>query len=342
MQDPLKLASEGHKKNTGGMNIPAMKSALMEVYPDNASKIRKMNRAELERLAADHFIHANAVLMNTTAPILTTPDELLMEYLLYLDPESLQNACISNRRFAEICRDDFFWKRKIEVDFGSARSEFKKTWKDIWIEKTLYPPTPTYTIIMEVDIVLTDDPYNKNFELTENEINTLNARIQTYNQLQQRTIGIKTTTRILDTENKKIIVTFETETAIISKRELLWEGLYIHDTNIISKIYYLPELSFNAPNVKFNLDLPNASFPTIISGKSGRLNIYRRQKIINLMRQYFGAGSSADIIPRLTYANIMIGLDRDISFYEKGQIIRKIANDAKADPNSPLHGYSFP
>ncbi len=64
--------------------------------------------------------------------ITLAPEEVLLRYLLPLDPESLQKACRSFRAFSEVCRNEFFWKRKVEHDFGSIPKH--DTWKKTWIK----------------------------------------------------------------------------------------------------------------------------------------------------------------------------------------------------------------
>jgi len=61
------------------------------------------------------------------------PDELIFEYMLKLDPRSLQNACRINKRYAEICNDQHFWKKKIDIDYKdyyipSCEGDYKKCW----------------------------------------------------------------------------------------------------------------------------------------------------------------------------------------------------------------------
>ncbi len=46
------------------------------------------------------------------SPLISAPNEVLEQYLLSLDPKSLQNACRSHRTFTDICRDDYFWKNE--------------------------------------------------------------------------------------------------------------------------------------------------------------------------------------------------------------------------------------
>lgn len=41
--------------------------------------------------------------------ITDVPDEIIMQYLLRLDPQSLQSACRLNRQYAAVCEDEVFW-----------------------------------------------------------------------------------------------------------------------------------------------------------------------------------------------------------------------------------------
>lgn len=61
------------------------------------------------------------------------PYELAYKYMLYLDWKSLQNMCRLNKTYTEICRDNYFWNSKIEVDFPEIignydRSDAKQWW----------------------------------------------------------------------------------------------------------------------------------------------------------------------------------------------------------------------
>jgi len=71
-------------------------------------------------------------------PILLSPIDVLERYLLELDPESLQSACRSCREFADICRDDDFWKLKLKKDFGENIKK-EDTWKKTWISHVTLP-----------------------------------------------------------------------------------------------------------------------------------------------------------------------------------------------------------
>lgn len=62
------------------------------------------------------------------------PYEIVLESLLRLDPVSLQYMCRVNRYYADICRDDIFWKRKVRIDYPDEKLEApllgsqKQTW----------------------------------------------------------------------------------------------------------------------------------------------------------------------------------------------------------------------
>jgi len=71
---------------------------------------------------------------DTQSSLLSAPNEILMQYLLPLDGESLQNACRSFKLFNDICKDDYFWHMKVEHDFGII--DKKDTWKNTWIRTT--------------------------------------------------------------------------------------------------------------------------------------------------------------------------------------------------------------
>lgn len=43
--------------------------------------------------------------------------EIAMEFLIYLDARSLQNAFRINRLYASISYNDMFWRRKIKIDY---------------------------------------------------------------------------------------------------------------------------------------------------------------------------------------------------------------------------------
>ena len=69
--------------------------------------------------------------------IIKTPNEIFEKFLLPLDPESLQKACRTHSKFADICNNEFFWKRKMKFDYPSilesniVGGSYKETWKNI-------------------------------------------------------------------------------------------------------------------------------------------------------------------------------------------------------------------
>lgn len=72
---------------------------------------------------------------NKMSILTEVPDEIIREYLLHLDAQSLQSACRLNRQYANICRDDVFWKWKIQVDYPDLELEEPSfdSWKETWI-----------------------------------------------------------------------------------------------------------------------------------------------------------------------------------------------------------------
>ena len=56
---------------------------------------------------------------------LTGIDEIDMLVLLELDYRSLLNACQTNRQLNRICSADYFWRRKVEGDFGTEALQHK-------------------------------------------------------------------------------------------------------------------------------------------------------------------------------------------------------------------------
>jgi len=67
--------------------------------------------------------------------ILQLPEDLHENYLLELDPRSLQNACRSCRTYADVCKESniYFWKTKFIKDLP-GRTKFEDlSWKKSWI-----------------------------------------------------------------------------------------------------------------------------------------------------------------------------------------------------------------
>lgn len=58
------------------------------------------------------------------------PPELQFEIALGLDDRSLQKLCRTNRYFAVLCRDEYFWQKKIKRDYPDSYKDLRKTWKD--------------------------------------------------------------------------------------------------------------------------------------------------------------------------------------------------------------------
>lgn len=64
------------------------------------------------------------------------PPELVMEFMLRVERYSLQNVCRTNRLTAAICNDEYFWRRRLEIDYGTRERVHSKTYKETWI---IYP-----------------------------------------------------------------------------------------------------------------------------------------------------------------------------------------------------------
>lgn len=89
---------------------------------------------------------------DTQSSLLSAPNEILMQYLLPLDAESLQNACRSFKLFSDICKDDYFWYMKVERDFGMI--DKKDTWKNTWIKAS---KEKTYEFVYNYSIYRYDE-----------------------------------------------------------------------------------------------------------------------------------------------------------------------------------------
>jgi len=68
--------------------------------------------------------------------LLLAPPEVLMLYLVTLDPKSLQAACRSSKEFSNVCKDDYFWYQKVTHDYGEVVK--RDTWKKTWINMRKY------------------------------------------------------------------------------------------------------------------------------------------------------------------------------------------------------------
>jgi len=51
----------------------------------------------------------------------TLPMEMQQEYMLYLPITDIANYCSINPHVANICRDDYFWYKKVNHDFNVAK-----------------------------------------------------------------------------------------------------------------------------------------------------------------------------------------------------------------------------
>lgn len=78
--------------------------------------IKVGNRWQVQNYPMKHFV----MFVAAPPPSLTTHlPEITSQILLNLDYDELMNACRINKDFNKVCHDDYFWKLKIEHDFGT-------------------------------------------------------------------------------------------------------------------------------------------------------------------------------------------------------------------------------
>lgn len=49
--------------------------------------------------------------------------EIISQILLALDYKDLMNTCQTNKDFNEVCQDNYFWKLKVEQDYGTVTED---------------------------------------------------------------------------------------------------------------------------------------------------------------------------------------------------------------------------
>jgi hypothetical protein len=76
-------------------------------------------------------------------PPLPTYPEITSQILLTLNYKDLINACRTNRDFNKVCQDDYFWRLKVEHDYGML---------------TQYKPPNITHYQQYIDLMTTDDP----------------------------------------------------------------------------------------------------------------------------------------------------------------------------------------
>ncbi len=61
------------------------------------------------------------------------PNEILMKIMLEASPKDLQALCRTSKAHAQICRNDYFWKRRFQQDFPNLYNpDFKGSFKILW------------------------------------------------------------------------------------------------------------------------------------------------------------------------------------------------------------------
>ena len=64
--------------------------------------------------------------------ILDLPVEIIFEMLYLLDREELMHICSTHTLLASICRDEFFWMKKVEKDSGIVTKSDDVSWKEVY------------------------------------------------------------------------------------------------------------------------------------------------------------------------------------------------------------------
>lgn len=347
--DPLIKASQGYSQSGGGYNIPELKKELIAIYPSRKDEINEMRREELEVLAYNYLNNKSFVPIEQTKSILDSPYEIIMEYLLPLDLKSLQEACRTSKKFAEICRDETFWSRKYRYDYGKTTLEPDKTWKEMWIDRA-YPVLKEHFIIMKVPIVLTNDRENFNFNFSPQEIELITQDLNDYPCCGAL---VYITKKEVDAKNRCALFTFKTITDQIDKNQLIATAFSIftkkEHEKYLRRVMRILKYSYDIPNITFNVKLPVKSFVVYVTKefndegdfeKSPNFNRKRASEIANLIKKHLGQDIKIDIEINFDEGENMIyfyiGLKKYMDervFYQKIKLINDIE---RTDPDSVL------
>jgi hypothetical protein len=74
--------------------------------------------------------------MDENGDISDLPNEILFQISYDLDPKSLLNLCQTSKKYSNICKNETFWKRKIQIDFGEI-SNYKISYFELYKRLTL-------------------------------------------------------------------------------------------------------------------------------------------------------------------------------------------------------------
>lgn len=75
------------------------------------------------RWVIQNYPHEHNIKFRVGPSLMTDFPEIMMQILLPLDYESLINACQTNKDLDAICQDQYFWKLKVEHDYGSVTKD---------------------------------------------------------------------------------------------------------------------------------------------------------------------------------------------------------------------------
>jgi hypothetical protein len=126
------------------------------------------------------------------------PEELVMEFMLSSDRYSLQDICRTNKLTAEICRDEYFWKRKLQIDFQTDERLPNKSYKETWIIMP-YISRVKLGIVGESGIGIYDPlTHFVPQELAEQFKTAVRNSVEQFNE--EDTLGIDETVHYLDIE----------------------------------------------------------------------------------------------------------------------------------------------
>lgn len=73
-------------------------------------------------------------MLDSRIGLLSLPYEILFEIMLKLDTKSIVNGAKSNKALNQICKDDYFWQKKLYLDYSRTKiEEFHKSFKQSYL-----------------------------------------------------------------------------------------------------------------------------------------------------------------------------------------------------------------
>ena len=132
------------------MSVKQLKDHLLKLGlpvsgKNKAELVKRIKDYEASRRKSSHQRKLSPKRRDTPSPkreensspkrgLATLPPELNIEIFLNLDDKSLARACRTNKEAAKICKDDLFWKSRIERIFGYYLSKYREE-KDVTYRK---------------------------------------------------------------------------------------------------------------------------------------------------------------------------------------------------------------